>query len=280
MQNSICLKYGFAFFFFFYKEEATMSYFIVTGASSGIGEAMCDVLAQQGHDLIIVARRVDRLKQIKAKIESNYLREVIIMPADLSDLSSLKQLHENCQSYHVVGLINNAGYGLYGEFLNLNIEDEFNMIDLNIKSVHYLSKLFLKDFVRQDEGYLLNVASTAAFQSGPLMATYYASKGYVLQLTEAIAKELEAKQSKVVVSVLCPGPVDTEFQQKADIKVAKSILKVPTAKEVAEYAYQELMKGQTLIVPGLSNRVLLFFNRFIPRKLGCQIVYHTQLKKK
>ena len=153
-----------------------MSYFIVTGASSGIGEAMCDVLAQQGHDLIIVARRVDRLKQIKAKIESNYLREVIIMPADLSDLSSLKQLHENCQSYHVVGLINNAGYGLYGEFLNLDIEDEFNMIDLNIKSVHYLSKLFLKDFVRQDEGYLLNVASTAAFQSGPLMATYYASK--------------------------------------------------------------------------------------------------------
>ena len=101
-----------------------------------------------------------------------------------------------------------------------------------------------------------------------------------MQLTEAIAKELEAKQSKVVVSVLCPGPVDTEFQQKADIKVAKSILKVPTAKEVAEYAYQELMKGQTLIVPGLSNRVLLFFNRFIPRKLGCQIVYNTQLKKK
>ena len=185
MQNSICLKYGFAFFFFFYKEEATMSYFIVTGASSGIGEAMCDVLAQQGHDLIIVARRVDRLKQIKAKIESNYLREVIIMPADLSDLSSLKQLHENCQSYHVVGLINNAGYGLYGEFLNLDIEDEFNMIDLNIKSVHYLSKLFLKDFVRQDEGYLTLKVPTKTSEDE--IMTYMKSQSkFLLNLQEKL----------------------------------------------------------------------------------------------
>ncbi len=257
-----------------------MSYFVVTGASSGIGEAMCDVLAQNGYNLIIVARRKDRLEQIKSQLESKYQCQVLVMPTDLSQMSELKQLYKNCKKYHVVGLINNAGYGLYGEFLELDIEAEFNMIDLNIKSVHYLSKLFLKDFVAHNEGYLLNVASTAAFQSGPLMATYYASKGYVLQLTEAIAKELEVKQSSVIVSALCPGPVDTEFQQRADIKVAKSILKVPTAKEVAEYAYHELMKGNTLIVPGFSNRGLLFLNRFIPRKLGCQIVYQTQLKKK
>ena len=154
------------------------------------------------------------------------------------------------------------------------------MIDLNIKTVHYLTKMFLKDIVKNNEGYLLNVASTAAFQSGPLMATYYATKGYVLQLTEAIAKELEVKQSNVVVSVLCPGPVDTEFQKKADIKVAKSIIATPTAQEVAQYAYSQLMKKKTLIVPGFFNRLLLILNRLIPRKLGCQIVYQTQLKKK
>ena len=257
-----------------------MSYFIVTGASSGIGEAMCEVLAKQGYNLIIVARRVNRLEQIKVMIESKYGCEVVVMSIDLSDLNQLKQLYQNCKKYHVIGLINNAGYGLYGEFLELSIEDEFNMIDLNIKSVHYLSKMFLRDFIAQNKGYLLNVASTAAFQSGPLMASYYASKGYVLQLTEAINKELEVKKSKVVVSVLCPGPVDTEFQKKADIKLAKSLLKVPTAEEVAEYAYQQLMKEKKLIVPTLSNRILLFMNRFIPRKLGCHIVYQTQLKKK
>ena len=257
-----------------------MPYFVVTGASSGIGEAMCYVLAQNGYDLIVVARRMERLEQIKEDIENHYGRQVVMMQADLSDIKSLDQLYEQCQSYSVVGLINNAGYGLYGEFLTLELEAEFNMIDLNIKTVHYLTKLFLKDFVKNNEGYLLNVASTAAFQSGPLMATYYATKGYVLQLTEAIAKELEVKQSNVVVSVLCPGPVDTEFQKKADIKVAKSIIATPTAQEVAQYAYSQLMKKKTLIVPGFFNRLLLILNRLIQRKLGCQIVYQTQLKKK
>ncbi|MDE5977263.1 MAG: SDR family oxidoreductase [Turicibacter sp.] len=257
-----------------------MSYFIVTGASSGIGEAMCEVLAKQEYNLIMVARRMERLEQLKAKLSAQYTCDIVIMLADLSDISQLKPLYEKCKNYPVIGLINNAGYGLYGEFLSLDIEDEWNMIDVNIKSVHYLTKLFLNDFVLQDKGYLLNVASTAAFQSGPLMGTYYATKGYVLQLTEAIAKELKVRESKVVVSTLCPGPVDTEFQQRAKIKVAKSVLKPPTAKEVATYAYKELMKGKVLIIPGASNKILLFFNRLIPRKLGCHIVYQMQLKKK
>ena len=257
-----------------------MSYFVVTGASSGIGEAMCYVLAEQGYDLIMVARRAERLNQIKEDIKHRYNCEVVTIPMDLSDFKSLHSLYEQCQAYNVIGLINNAGYGLYGEFLNLELENELNMIDLNIKTVHALTKLFLKDFVKNNKGYILNVASTAAFQSGPLMATYYATKGYVLQLTEAIEKELEVKNSNVVVSVLCPGPVDTEFQQKAEIKVAKSLVAPPTAHEVAEYAYSHLMKKKTLIIPGYFNRMLLILNRFIPRKLGCQIVYQTQLKKK
>lgn len=257
-----------------------MAYFVVTGASSGIGEAMCEVLAREGHSLILVARRQSLLETLKERLEKYAGCQVVVMPMDLSNPDEVCRLYEACLAYDVIGLVNNAGYGLYGEFLELDILDEFNMIDLNIKSVHYLSKLFLRRFVAQDRGYLLNVASTAAFQSGPLMASYYASKGYVLQLTEAITKELEAKGSSVVVSALCPGPVDTGFQQRAKIKVAKSAMKVPTAHEVAKYAYDEWMKGKTLIIPGYSNRVLVFLNRLIPRKLGCQIVYQTQLKKK
>ena len=263
-----------------WKGGLVMAYFVVTGASSGIGEAMCEVLAREGHSLILVARRRPLLETLKQRLEKYSGCQVVVMPADLSNLEELQNLYEACLAYDVIGLVNNAGYGLYGEFLELDILDEFNMIDLNVKSVHYLTKLFLQRFVEQNRGYLLNVSSTAAFQSGPLMATYYASKGYVLQLTEAIAKELAVKNSPVIVSALCPGPVDTGFQQRANIKVAKSLMKVPTAHEVATYAYQQWMKGKILIIPGCSNRLLLFLNRLIPRKLGCQIVYQTQLKKK
>lgn len=280
MQNFICLKYSFAFFFLFEIGGNKMPYFVVTGASSGIGEAMCEVLAQRGYDLIMVARRVERLQMLKEKLEQVYPCHALVLQCDLSDLNAVKEVYDVCATYDVAGLINNAGYGLYGEFLTLNIDDEFNLIDLNIKSVQLLTKLFLSDLVKKNHGYLLNVASTAAFQSGPLMATYYASKGYVLQLTEALAKELKEKQSGVVVSVLCPGPVDTEFQKRAQIKVAKSLFHVPTAQEVAKEAIDQLLKGKTLIIPGSSNRLLLFFNRFIPRKLGSHIVYQTQLKKK
>lgn len=254
-----------------------MSYFIVTGASSGIGEALCYALAKRGYSLILVARREELLKQLKSDISKKYDVEVEVMTFDLSDLKQAEWLYEACQKYSISGLINNAGFGLFGEFVEINLENELNMIDLNIKSLHLLSKLFLKDFITQDTGYLMNVASTAAFQSGPLMASYYATKGYVLQLTEAIAYELEMKKSNVKVSVLCPGAVETNFQKCAHIQVTSTKLK--TAEEVAEIAIEGMLKGKEVIVPGFSNRMLLFFNRFIPRKWGRLLVYRNQLKK-
>lgn len=278
MQNFICLKYSFAFFFLFFKGVLEMKYMIVTGASSGIGEAMCYSLAKRGYSLIIVARREEQLKQLKEKITQHYAVEVEVMPFDLSQMKQVMALYDACQQYSILGIINNAGYGVFGEFVELPLEEELNMLDLNIKSLHTLSKLFLKDFITQDEGYLMNVASTAAFQSGPLMAGYYASKGYVLQLTEAIAYEVKAKTSNVTVSVLCPGPVETNFQKRARIHVASG--NIPTAEEVAELAIEGMLNGKEMIVPGRMNRCLLFFNRFIPRAWGRALVYKNQIKKK
>jgi len=255
-----------------------MKYIVITGASSGIGEAMCYAFAKRGYSLIIVARQQEKLELLSKALKSAYNISVTVMSYDLSDLKQVELLYQDCRAYQVVGLVNNAGYGLYGYFDEIDLDEELNMIDLNIKSLHMLTKLFLRDFMASNEGYLLNVASTAAFQSGPVMASYYASKGYVLQLTEAIAHELQTKKSKVKISVLCPGPVDTNFQQRAHIKTASK--KLPTATEVAELAAEKLLEGQLLIVPGFKNRLLLFFNRFIPRKWGRELVYRNQLKKR
>lgn len=263
--------------FCFLQGGVIVGYFVVTGASSGIGEAICYALAKRGYSLILVARREELLKQLKSDILKKYKVKVEVMPFDLSDMKQTELLYEACQIYSIEGLINNAGFGLFGDFIEINLENELNMIDLNIKSLHLLSKLFLKDFVEQDKGYLMNVASTAAFQSGPLMASYYATKGYVLQLTEAISYELQMKKSNVKVSVLCPGPVDTDFQKRAHIQVAST--KIKTAEEVAEIAVAGMLKGKEVIVPGMINRFLLFFNRFIPRKWGRMLIYRNQLKK-
>lgn len=254
-----------------------MNYIIVTGASSGIGEAMSYALAKRGYSLILVARNEVALHHLKQKIVEKYSVNVEVFPYDLSDLEQAKSLYQVCQAYSVIGLINNAGFGLYGEFIELDLEDELNMIDLNIKSLHLLSKLFLRDFILRDSGYLMNVASTAAFQSGPLMASYYATKGYVLQLTEAMSYEVKVKNSNVLVSVLCPGPVETNFQNRAQIGVASS--KLPTAEEVAEIAIKDMLNGKEVIIPMMKNKLLLVLNHFIPRRLGRYFVYRNQIKK-
>lgn len=254
-----------------------MSYVVVTGASSGIGEAMCYSLAKRGYSLIIVSRSIEPLNQLKANIQQLYPVKVEVKVFDLSNHKNAIKLYESCQEYPIVGLINNAGFGLYGSFTEIDLNDELEMIELNIKSLHVLCKLFLQDFMKHNRGYLMNVASTAAFQSGPLMASYYASKGYVLQLTEAISYEVQKSQSDVKVSVLCPGAVKTNFQTRAQIHVASN--KIKTAEEVAEIAIEGMLKGIEVIVPGVNNRLLLFFNRFIPRKWGRMLVYQNQLKK-
>ncbi|MGL4337577.1 MAG: SDR family NAD(P)-dependent oxidoreductase [Turicibacter sp.] len=254
-----------------------MKYALITGASQGIGEAMSYEFAQRNYHLILVARDEVRLNKLRDKIKSIYPIEVMTISRDLSDLSQAKALYKETVEYEIEVIVNNAGFGLFGDFEDIELEQELNMINLNISALHVLTKLYVKDFIKKDSGYILNVASTAAFQSGPLMASYYATKAYVLSFTEAIAEELKQKNSNVMVSVLCPGPVSTAFQKRANIG---EVGKLPTPDEVAKEAVKGLFKGKTLMISGSKNNVLIFLNRFISRRAGRVLVYKNQLKKK
>ena len=174
---------------------------LITGASSGIGKNMAYVLANKGIDLILVARNKDELLKIKANVKVN----VEVIELDLLKEKNVFKLYEMCKDGNIDILINNAGFGLFGLFTETDLDRELEMIDLNIKAYHILTKLFLKDFVEKDNGYILNVASSAGFMAGPRLSTYYATKNYVLKLTMAINEELRQSGSNVVVSALCPG---------------------------------------------------------------------------
>ena len=245
---------------------------LITGASSGIGRDMARILSDRGYDLILVARRKERLEELKGELSTN----VTIYNYDLTVLENCYSLYENVKKKKIDILINNAGFGLVGDFLETDLNVELSMIDLNIKSLHILTKLFLNDFVKRDCGYILNVASSAAFQAGPLMATYYATKSYVLRLTEALYEELRRQKSHVYVGCLCPGPVDTEFNDVANVKFSLKGLK---SYDVAFYAIRKMFQKKLIIVPGMLMKVNIVMNRFVPRKLLLRIVYRIQKKK-
>jgi len=247
-----------------------MSYFIVTGATSGIGRAIATQLAKLGYPLILVARSEPQLRELAEKLEV----PTQIFPMDLSKPQSAFQLYEACRPFPIKGLVNNAGIGLFGDFASIDMEAELGLLQLNIISLHELCKYFVKDFTAKNEGMILNVASTAAFQAGPFMASYYASKAYVLSLTEAIAEEYP----QLSISCLAPGPVRTGFHERAGIQAGDK--KLPTAAQVADYGIKKWFQGQTLIVPGTNNRLLLTLNRLIPRRVGRGLVLKNQLKKK
>ena len=173
-------------------------------------------------------------------------------------------------------LINNAGFGLIGVFNKTSLNKELSMIDLNVKAVHILTKLFLRDFIKRDSGYILNVASIAAFQPGPLMATYYATKAYVCNLTLALYEELRHKKSNVKVSCLCPGPVDTNFN---DVAGCKFKLKSLSSDFVAQYTLNKMFKKKLLIIPGFSTRLIYIFGRLVPNKLKLKFAYNIQKSK-
>lgn len=245
---------------------------LITGASSGIGRDMARILSEQGWDLILVARRKDKLEKLKKQLKT----DVKIITMDVSSTFNCTKLYNRVKDDDIDLLINNAGFGKFGEFNNLKLDEELDMIDVNIKAVHILTKLFLNDFVEKDKGYILNVASSAAFQSGPLMATYYSTKAYVLHLTEAIYEELRRKGSNVSVSVLCPGPVRTEFNKVAKVKFS---LKELESYDVAEYALKKTFKKKLIIIPGWTIKLGTFANRLLPRKLMLKIIYKIQKKK-
>jgi len=245
---------------------------LITGASSGIGKDIARILVEKGHEVILVARRKGKLE----KIEKELGNKVSIIVMDISSTYNCMDLYKKVKKENIDILINNAGFGLFGEFNTSSIDKELDMIDLNIKAVHTLTKLFLKDFKKRNSGYILNVASSAAFIPGPLMATYYATKAYVLNLTEAIYQELKHDKSNVSISALCPGPVDTEFNKVANVSFG---LKSQTSDYVARYAIKNMFKGKMIIIPGLRIKLGIFGTRFISRKALLKIAYNFQTKK-
>lgn len=245
---------------------------LITGASSGIGHDMAEYLASLGYDLILVGRRKDRLKDLEKKLNVN----VKVIPLDLSEFDNVELLYNETKNEDIDILINNAGFGLFGTFDKTDIETEMKMINVNIKQLHYLTKMFLRDFKKKDRGYILNVASSAGFMAGPKLSTYYATKNYVLKLTEAIYEELRRDRSNVHISALCPGPVDTEFN-----KVAKGEFhtKAATSSYVAKYAIDKMFKNKLIIIPTLKMKLAIFAVRLVPTKLLLRITYNIQDRK-
>ena len=244
---------------------------LVTGASSGIGREMAKILSDMGYDLILVARRKKKLEELKKQLTT----KVTIINLDISSTYNCMKLYDKVKKEDIDIVINNAGFGLFGEFTETSLDKELDMIDTNIKAVHTLTKLFLKDFKEKDSGYILNVSSSAAFLSGPLMSTYYATKGYVLKLTEAIYEELRREDSNVYIGTLCPGPVDTEFNDVANVKFSIQSL---NSHDVAEYAINQMFKRKLIIIPGWKMKFIVF-SRLLPRKLILRINYNIQKKK-
>jgi len=245
---------------------------LITGASSGIGLEMAYYMARQGHELILVARREKRLQCIKSKIGSN----VEIFECDLTNTNNVYDLYDKVKNKNVDILINNAGFGLFGNFWETSLDRELEMIDLNIKAYHILTKLFLKDFVKKDSGYILNVCSSAGFMSGPELNTYYATKNYVTKLTFGIFEELRSIKSNVVVSALCPGPVDTEFNKIAN---GDFMTKSLSAKYVSKYAIDKMFKRKLIIIPGIGTKIGLILVRLVPTKVSLRFIHAIQRKK-
>ena len=246
---------------------------LITGASSGIGEDMAKYLSSLGYELILVARDQEKLRQVQKEL--NAPSQIIAM--DLSSKENCIELYNIVKSNNIDFLINNAGFGLFGEFIEIDLEKEINLINTNITAVHILTKLFLKDMVKRNSGHILNVSSVAGFAPGPLMSTYYASKAYVTRLSRGIAKELAKKKSKVKISILCPGPVDTNFNKTAGVKFS---IKPMPSKYVARYAINRALKGKLIIIPGIKIKCLHLLSKIAPEKIVAEFTYRNQTKKK
>jgi uncharacterized protein len=254
---------------------------LITGASTGIGFEFAKLLAADGYNLVLIARDEQKLREISASLASKFNISVKIYPKDLSvtgDIDNLVcQIREDAGAIEI--LVNNAGFGLSGAFVDTDLARELEMIQLNVVSLVIFTKLWAKEMVQRKGGKILNVASTAAFQPGPLMAIYYATKAFVLSFSEALAEEL--KESGVTVTALCPGPTATQFSKRAELEKSRlfkgGIVPVLDAATVAKIGYDGLSKGQPVVIPGLINKIGVFSVRLIPRKLVAQIA--KQLNK-
>ena len=293
------------------KKKVSVMWALVTGASSGIGRDMSRYLYKLGYNLIIVARNEEKLNELKAELSQNKSndnlkkvqdeeqiknvterkkeneiennsanpqeQQIIIKQVDLSDRNQCIKLYGETKNISLDLLVNNAGFGVFGEFVETDLEKDINLINTNITAVHILTKLYLKDMIKNNKGHILNVASIAGMEPGPLMAAYYASKSYVIRLSRAINKEIKKKKANVNISILCPGPVDTNFNN-----VAKVVFKAPSmsSEEVAKYGIDKALKGKLIIIPGFLNKCVRFFSKIIPDCILEEVAYHIQRRKK
>lgn len=245
---------------------------LITGASSGIGLEFAKELSELGYDLILVSRDQKKLEEVSKNLKG----EIEIISMDLSVEENLYNLYDKTKG-RVDLLINNAGFGIFGKFIDTDLNEEMNLIDLNIKAYHILTKLFLADMVKRDSGRILNVASSAAFQPGPLMSSYYASKSYVYSLSMAVYEELRKSKSNVHINILCPGPVKTGFNDRAKVKFR---VKALSANEVVKYTIDKMFNDKLIIIPGFFMRLSIFANRIFSRKFILKITYRIQKAKK
>lgn len=246
---------------------------LITGASSGIGKALAHHFAKDGYQLVLAARGVAKMQALADDLQKQFKVAVNVIGADLETNDGAAKLHADVKARGITlsALVNNAGYGSFGEFKDAALASELAMMQLNMNTVVVLTKLFLPDLLAT-QGKILNTASTAAFQPGPYMAVYYATKSFVLSFSEAIASELE--DTGVTVTALCPGPTASGFQDKADLGNSALVKgkKLPTSEEVAALGYQAMQRGQRVYIPGFVNWAMAQSMRFTPRNLATKVV--------
>jgi short-subunit dehydrogenase len=255
---------------------------LITGASNGIGLELAKIHAAKGGDLVLVARNKSKLDELKTALESQYNISVYTIGKDLSAFNAAQEVYEETskQNIQIAYLISNAGFGDFGMFAETDWNKELQMINLNITTLTHFTKLYLQDMVKRSSGKIMNVASTAAFQSGPMMAVYFASKAYVLHFSEAVNNEVSDKG--ITVTALCPGATESGFQAAAAMEESNLVKgkKLPTSQQVAEYGYDAMIKGKTVAIHGLMNWILANSVRFTPRALVVKLTRKIQDKAK
>jgi hypothetical protein len=246
---------------------------LVTGASSGIGRDIAKELAKRNIDLILVSRDLIKLEQVKEQIKNV---SVEVIAKDLSNEQNCIDLFEQIKDQKIDIVINNAGFGAFGKITEIPLEKELDMLKTNIVGMHILTKLFLQKMKKENSGYILNVASIAGFMPGPLMSAYYSSKAYVVRLTQSIKEELRREKSDVKVGILCPGPVDTNFNNVAGVKFT---VKPLSSEYVAKYTVDRILKKKFYIVPGMGIKMVRLLSKITPDTVLAKIAYNVQVRK-
>jgi uncharacterized protein len=250
---------------------------LITGASGGIGYELALLFARDGFDCILVARSHDQLNALAARMESEFRVKTLVLPKDLSKATAVDEIYEevSAASMPVDVLVNNAGFPVYGLFTETDLDTELQMLQVNVVALTQLTKLFLRGMIERRYGRILNLASTAAFEPGPLMAVYYASKAYVLNFSEALANELHG--TGVTVTTLAPGPTRTGFQKRGRLEDSRLVQgNIGDAPSVALAGYRGLMAGKTLVIPGFSNKLIPWIVRVSPRGVVTRVVRRMQ----